>query len=68
MYLIDNDKDIKILPSLTYVNWHRKGCTLPVTFQKDDLEELTRQCNLFARKFDTEFDTEILDLLDEYNG
>jgi len=54
-------------PSLTYVNWHRPGCALPVTFTKEDELELTaaRASNLFARKFDEAMDGAILDALDD---
>lgn len=65
MYLQGSDAEIKIKPSITYVNWYRKGCQLPVLFQSTDLQELEKQKNkLFARKFDVEVDSEILDLLD----
>ncbi len=56
----------KCKPSLMYTNWKRKNCTLPVTFAKDDLDELMQQDDkLFARKFDIEYDDEILQLLDD---
>ena len=61
-------KDIKIKPSLTYVNWERKGVELPVLFKEDDFEELTSQKEkFFARKFDTKVDVEILNKLDNEN-
>lgn len=54
------------LPSLTYVNWTRKNTPLPVTFVKEDLEELKQASKekLFARKFDIDLDSTILDILD----
>lgn len=65
--LMKTDSSIKIEDSITYVNWFRKKCPLPVTFNKDDLSELINQpaSKLFARKFDNFFDGEILDLLDK---
>lgn len=69
MYLQESDAEIKIKDSLTYVNWDRKACQLPVLFQSYDLEELALQKDkLYARKFDTEVDSEILNLLDAING
>lgn len=66
MHLKEKDNTIKILPSLTYDNWVRQGVELPVTFRKEDLEELLSQPEnkLFARKFDTSIDFEILNELD----
>ena len=53
-------KDIKIKPSLTYVNWEREGVELPVLFKENDFEELTSQKEkFFARKFDAKVDTTI---------
>ena len=61
-------KDIKIKPSITYVNWEREGVELPVLFKEDDFEELTSQKEkFFARKFDTKVDVEILNKLDNEN-
>lgn len=53
--------------SLTYDNWNRKNCPLPVTFKKEDLKELQEQPDnkLFARKFDINIDTQILDDIDK---
>ncbi|WP_304296320.1 beta-1,6-N-acetylglucosaminyltransferase [Capnocytophaga leadbetteri] len=59
-------KWIKIKPSITYVNWEREGVDLPVLFRKSDLEELSLQKDkFFARKFDTNIDEEILNLIDK---
>ena len=61
-------KDIKIKPSITYINWEREGVELPVLFKEDDFEELTSQKEkFFARKFDTKVDVEILNKLDNEN-
>lgn len=53
---------------ITYVNWVRKNCTLPVTFEKGDLQELMGQSSnkLFARKFDIAIDEQILNEIDKY--
>jgi hypothetical protein len=53
----------KIADSLTYVNWARKGCPLPVTFTHADAGELDND-QLFARKFDLDADARIFDILD----
>lgn len=53
----------KISNSLTYVNWERKNCSLPVTFRTDeDFEELAQTDCFLARKFEGE--TAILDKID----
>lgn len=67
-HLAQKKKSIKIKPSLTYVNWNRTNCALPVTFNKDDISELIHQPynKLFARKFDAAYCSEILDKIDKY--
>lgn len=63
-HVIPDEADI--YPSVTYANWERPNTVLPVTFTEDDFEELKTQPEgkLFARKFDMELDTKILDRLD----
>lgn len=64
------DNKIKIKDSITYVNWSRKNCTLPVTFNDNDLTELLDQPEhkLIARKFDFDYNFEIIKKLDsEFN-
>jgi len=53
--------------SLVYADWSRKGVYLPVTFEKDDFEQISNLPDkyLFARKFDSEKDSEILEMIDE---
>ena len=59
-------KSNKIEKSVTYVNWSRKNCSLPVTFTSEDYIELSNQKEkLFARKFDKKIDTQILDKIDK---
>ena len=65
MYLKETDQHIMVKPSLTYVNWTRKNCSLPVTFDINDLQELALTAHLFARKFDLDYNKEILDKIDE---
>ena len=57
----------EIKKSLTYVNWERPTGPLPVTFKKEDFQELEKASKnyLFARKFDMEQDAEILDEIDK---
>lgn len=60
----------EIKDTVTYVNWSRKDCKLPVEFNTFDLNELL-SCGdgyLFARKFEDNHDDNILDLLDKENG
>lgn len=52
-------KSVTFKPSLTYANWSRKGVPLPVTFKREDLNELAEAKSenyLFARKFDIGID------------
>lgn len=64
---LENLENSKISKSLTYVNWERPSGPLPVTFQKEDFKELEEASKsyLFARKFDLETNSEILDKIDE---
>lgn len=67
MHLKSLGHKIAIEDSLTYVNWTRENCQLPVTFEANDLQELMDQPpgKLFARKFDIEIERQILDNIDE---
>ncbi|WP_075601960.1 beta-1,6-N-acetylglucosaminyltransferase [Saccharicrinis aurantiacus] len=67
MELKQQHSDIITKPTLTYVNWDRKGCNLPVTFETPDvdLEEVMDAADkgyIFSRKFVPE--SPILDLID----
>lgn len=66
-HLQDSDSSIRLAHSLTYVNWKRMGCQLPVTFVESDFQELSIASNqkLFARKFDADRCSRILDMLDQ---
>lgn len=69
MHLINQgDGNIKFGKSLTYINWSRKNCDLPVTFKSADIEELITQPEgmLFARKFDFDVDRQIFDAIDGF--
>lgn len=67
MHIKRDDRVVMIKRGITYVNWERENTLLPVTFAKEDIEELkaASQHNLFARKFDTATDTDILSFIDE---
>jgi len=54
----------KISKSITYVNWERENCPLPVTFKsEEDFKELKQTDCLLARKFEGQ--TDILDKIDK---
>lgn len=57
----------ELKPTLTYVNWLRESGPLPVTFERDDFDELKEASGdyLFARKFDVNLDEKILDQCDK---
>lgn len=63
--LKDNNE---IKETTTYTNWLKEDVALPVTFEKDDLQELLGAGNgyLFSRKFDIEADVDIMDKLDQH--
>ncbi|MFZ4377670.1 MAG: beta-1,6-N-acetylglucosaminyltransferase [Saprospiraceae bacterium] len=66
--LADKYPEIKILPSLTYVNWEKLNYDFPAIFGTTDFDELKKakkNGKLFARKFEAHIDAGILDLLDE---
>ncbi|MES2881770.1 MAG: beta-1,6-N-acetylglucosaminyltransferase [Bacteroidota bacterium] len=58
--------DVKIKATITYTNWDKPGVPHPVTFTKEDFDELKNlpEQLLFARKFDVSVDETILDLVD----
>ncbi|MTI30405.1 beta-1,6-N-acetylglucosaminyltransferase [Xanthovirga aplysinae] len=56
----------KIRDSITYTNWTHPTRPLPLTFEKQDFQELAHcKDKIFARKFSEETDAKILDLVDE---
>lgn len=63
-----NAKDEKILSGIAnddmrYLQWKQKSH--PETLLKENFEEIAASKDLFARKFDSDIDEEILDLIDE---
>ena len=63
MHLIAKDSTIKLKDPITYVNYFRKNNV----FITEDFDKLTSaKGKLFARKFDTDIDIEILNKLDSY--
>ena len=63
MDLVAKDSAIKLKEQITYVNYFRKNNV----FITEDSEKLTSaKGKLFARKFDTDIDIEILNKLDSY--
>jgi hypothetical protein len=69
-HLSEQDVSVQLAPTVTYANWVGDlTAASPVTFTIADLEKLKEKSEkfLFARKFDTETDAEILDELDLLN-
>lgn len=63
MDLVAKDSTIKLKEQITYVNYFRKNNV----FVSEDFDKLTSEKEkLFARKFDTDIDIEILNKLDSY--
>ena len=63
MDLVAKDSTIKLKDPITYVNYFRKNNV----FVTEDFEKLSSaKGKLFARKFDTDIDIEILNKLDSY--
>ena len=63
MDLVAKDSTIKLKEQITYVNYFRKNNV----FVTEDFEKLSSaKGKLFARKFDTDIDIEILDKLDSF--
>lgn len=63
MHLVAKDFTIKLKDPITYVNYFRKNNV----FITEDFDKLTSaKGKLFARKFDTDIDIEILNKLDSY--
>lgn len=66
---LEEKKISEVENTLTYVNWNKKGVSLPVTFSSQDFKELKKAIEkdfLFARKFDIEIDEAILNSIDNY--
>lgn len=63
MNLVAKDSTIKLKEQITYVNYFRKNNV----FVSEDFDKLTSEKGkLFARKFDTDIDIEILNKLDSF--
>ena len=63
MDLVAKDSTIKLKEQITYVNYFRKNNV----FITEDFDKLTSaKGKIFARKFDTDIDIEILNKLDSY--
>ena len=56
-------RDRVVNEAIHYIEW--PGGSHPKTFRSEDLARLAGSGKLFARKFDTEVDAEILDLIDD---
>ncbi|MFA6150501.1 MAG: beta-1,6-N-acetylglucosaminyltransferase [Chitinophagaceae bacterium] len=66
-HLCQTDPSIKIKPSLTFVNWNLTNAgSSPAVFTAENYSEIMQlpETKIFARKFDAEVDSAILDLID----
>jgi len=68
--IIGNSKDEKLLNSIEnsekrFTIWETQNSAHPKNLRKTDLGAILSSDDLFARKFDEDVDTEILDLIDE---
>lgn len=50
---------------LRHIDWSGRYGAYPTIFRKDDFNELRSSSKLFARKFDSSVDSDVLDMLDE---
>lgn len=57
-------RDTVVNDDLRHIDWTRLPA--PSVFRRDDLDELVGSGKLFARKFDSTVDAEVLDLLDRH--
>lgn len=63
--LVGNDPDLELVRvGLHHVRWSDGVSGHPDVFRESDLEELSRSSHVFARKFDADLDSVILDRLD----
>jgi hypothetical protein len=65
--LLNADSKIKqniINKTLTFIDWSKSDGAYPATLTVDDFDNIARHDALFARKFDSNIDSEILDLID----
>ncbi len=65
---IHKESPDQVVETITYANWEHHKVSLPVTFTIEDFQELRQLPDsvLFARKFDQEIDSAILDAIDRY--
>ena len=61
-------KDNVVNYNCHFVNWPRPGADRPNFFHADDLNRILESDKIFARKFNIDIDSKILDLLDEKQG
>ena len=63
-HLYDKSRDNSNNQNMRYIDWTRGN---PYVFKKEDFNELVESDCMFARKFSTEIDSAILDMLDFKN-
>jgi hypothetical protein len=57
-------RDTVFNDNLRYIAWTTKGSSHPALLTIEDKDSLLASSKLFARKFDTELDEQILDIID----
>jgi hypothetical protein len=65
--LLNADNNIKqhiINKTLTFIDWSRTKSSGPATLAVEDFDKITKCNELFARKFDLNLDSAILDMID----
>lgn len=65
LFLNSKFKESIVNDNLFYIDWDNPNPTRPRVFVKTDFERLACSSKLFARKFDSTKDADILDLLDQ---
>ncbi len=58
-------KDSIVNDNLRYIDWCKQGVPLPAVLTVADVENLLCSTKLFARKFDLDVDSKILDYIDK---
>ena len=65
--ILMNNHSLKICnDNIRYIQWHSPDSKSPITLRTHDFDRIVSSNKLFARKFDINVDTQILDMLDQH--